>query len=102
MSFSLNDSHPARVLPLILSVWIFVSGLLVGAVTPPFQSPDEFEHITRAYLLTRGDVVLSAPTGQSSGGLIDSGLARYMDVYSQIPFRPDRKVTVEQTHDAKK
>ena len=102
MSFSLNESHSARVLPLILSVWIFVSGLLVGAVTPPFQSPDEFEHITRAYLLTRGEVVLSAPTGQSSGGLIDSGLARYMDVYSQIPFRPDRKVTVEQTHDAKK
>lgn len=102
MSFSLNDFRLARVLPLILSAWIFLSGLIIGTVTPPFQSPDEFEHITRAYLLTRGAVVLSAPTGQSSGGLIDSGLARYMDVYSQIPFRPDRKVTVEQTHNAKK
>ena len=102
MSFSLNDFRLARVLPLILSAWIFVSGLIIGTVTPPFQSPDEFEHITRAYLLTRGEVVLSAPTGQSSGGLIDSGLARYMDMYSQIPFRSDRKVMVEQIHSAKK
>ena len=100
MSFSLKHSNLGRFLPLLLSVWIFVSGFIVGTVIPPFQSPDEFEHITRAYSLTRGDIVLSAPTGQSSGGLIDSGLARYMHAYSEIPFRPDRKVTTEQTRNA--
>jgi uncharacterized membrane protein len=100
MSFSPKYSNLPRFLPLLLSVWIFVSGLIIGAVTPPFQSPDEFEHITRAYSLTRGDIVFSAPAGQSSGGLIDSGLAMYMHAYSEIPFRPDRKVTTEQTRNA--
>lgn len=73
-------------------------------MTPPFQSPDEFEHITRAYLLTRGDVVLSAPEGQSSGGYVDSGLAQYMNSYSHLPFRPENKLDtgyVEETQKIK-
>jgi uncharacterized membrane protein len=80
---------------------LFAICMLVSSVIPPFQSPDEFEHITRAYLLTRGEIVLSAPSGQSSGGMIDTGLARYMDAHSQLPFHPDRKLTKEQTASAK-
>ena len=72
---------------------IFALGLLVSTAVPPFQSPDEFEHITRAALLGNGDIVLSAPAGQSSGGMIDSGLARYLETYSVLPFHPDKKLS---------
>ena len=46
-------------------VFLFVSSSILSTVIPPFQSPDEFEHITRAYLLGRGEFVLEAPVGQS-------------------------------------
>lgn len=72
---------------------IFLFGLVISTAVPPFQSPDEFEHITRAALLGNGDVVLRAPAGQSSGGMIDSGLARYMDQYAKFPFNPDTKLS---------
>ena len=75
--------------------------LFLSSVIPPFQSPDEFEHITRAYLLGQGDIVLKAPKGQSSGGMIDSGLARYMDAYSGLPFHPNRKLSATEIEAAK-
>ncbi len=89
-----------RTLNAFFALSLFAICMLVSWVIPPFQSPDEFEHITRAYLLTRGEIVLSAPSGQSSGGMIDTGLARYMDAHSQLPFRPDRKLTDEEISNA--
>jgi uncharacterized membrane protein len=74
-------------------VFLFVSSSILSTVIPPFQSPDEFEHITRAYLLGRGEFVLEAPVGQSSGGGIDSGLNQYMEQYASLPFNPDRKLS---------
>lgn len=81
---------------------LFAIGTLISVCVPSFQSPDEFEHITRAYLLGKGDVVLSAPQGQSSGGLIDSGLARYMDGFTGLPFKPDRKLSSVELDESKK
>ena len=77
----------------LAAAWIFVLGLLVSVVVPPFQSPDEFEHITRAYLLGKGNIVLTAPSGQSSGGMIDAGLARYMEIFAPLPFKSERKLS---------
>ena len=52
--------------------------LLVQAMSyliPPFQSPDEFNHLKRAYLLSKGDIFLKSkdhPTGGNSDpGLLD-------------------------------
>ena len=85
----------------IFVVWLFGISTLLSTVIPPFQSPDEFEHITRAYLLGNGDIVLKAPTGQSSGGMIDAGLARYMDAYSHLPFNPNKKLSTTEIEAAK-
>lgn len=76
---------------------LFLVCFLISAVVPPFQSPDEWDHLKRAYLLTRGQVVLDAPAGKSSGGMIDSGLAAYMSVYADYPFNPGKKVSANET-----
>jgi uncharacterized membrane protein len=73
-------------------MWLITASTLIAALIPSFQSPDEFDHVTRAYLFTKGQILLSAPPGQASGGYIDTGLARYMDAYANFPFQPDRKL----------
>jgi uncharacterized membrane protein len=80
--------------------WIFVLGILVSIVVPPFQSPDEFEHITRAYLLGKGNIVLTAPSGQSSGGMVDTGLTQYMEMFSPLPFKSERKLSSKEISEA--
>lgn len=80
---------------------LFAASAWLSTVTPPFQSPDEFEHITRAYLLGQGEFVLSAPAGQSSGGEIDTGLNQYMNRFNSLPFHPERKLTDSEITSAK-
>jgi uncharacterized membrane protein len=92
---------PLVAMPALIAAWLFALSALVSVLVPPFQSPDEFEHLTRAYLLTRGEIVLSAPSGQSSGGMIDSGLARFMESYSNLPFHPERKLRDAEIESAK-
>lgn len=82
-------------------LFLFATSAWLSTITPPFQSPDEFEHITRAYLLGRGEFVLDAPFGKSSGGEIDSGLNEFMNRYSSLPFNPDRKLTRAEIDSAK-
>jgi uncharacterized membrane protein len=79
------------------SLWgcmlLLVAGLFFSALIPPFQSPDEFDHIKRAFFLSQGQIVLTAPPGQSSGGEIDTGLAEYFYAYTVLPFKPERKLS---------
>lgn len=89
-----------RYLSTLTVAWIFVLGILVSVVVPPFQSPDEFEHITRAYLLGKGNIVLTAPSGQSSGGMVDAGLVRYMEIFSPLPFKSERKLSGKEISEA--
>lgn len=70
-----------------------ILGLVFSEIIPPFQSPDEFDHIKRAYLLTKGMLMLEAPQGQSSGGMIDSGLAAYMAAYAVLPAKHERRLS---------
>jgi uncharacterized membrane protein len=85
----------------IFILFLLTASALLSTLTPPFQSPDEFEHITRAFLFGRGEIVLDAPIGQPSGGEIDSGLNLYMNRYSELPFNPDRKLTQTEINSAK-
>ena len=59
----------------------FTSCTFFSAIIPPFQSPDEYDHIKRSYLLSKGKIILDHPQGNSSGGMIDSGLLAYMNAY---------------------
>jgi hypothetical protein len=79
-----------------LCLLFFVIGLFFCAMIPPFQSPDEVDHIKRAYFLTQGYILLEAPPGNASGGMVDSGLASYWEYYRDHRFKPDRKVTREE------
>lgn len=76
-----------------LLVWMVGIALIVGSllsiIVPPMKSPDEADHLRRAYLLTKGQWLLSsgACTTPSrdcqkgrlmSGGEVDTGLNDYL------------------------
>ena len=42
----------------ILIVLYITSILFLSFLVPPFQSPDEFNHFKRAYLLGEGEIIL--------------------------------------------
>ena len=62
-----------------------------SAITPPFQSPDEFNHVKRAYLLSKG-VFLATVTEGEVGGEIDTGLMNYMKCFGNIPLNYGNKL----------
>lgn len=90
-----------------VSLWVILLILVVGsffsALVPPFQSPDEFDHIKRAYLLSKGTIILDAPPkgSNTSGGMIDSGLLAYFDAYEVFIFKPDRRLSADEIDSAK-
>ena len=45
------------------------------------QSPDENQHIARAYSVAQGEWSLTAPPGKMSGGMVDAGLEEYIGKY---------------------
>ncbi|MGI9024466.1 MAG: DUF2142 domain-containing protein, partial [Burkholderiaceae bacterium] len=83
-----------------LPLLILVLGSMLSALIPPFQSPDEFDHIQRAYLLTRGQILLQSPQGRASGGEIDTGLLSYFSEYKNLPFHAQKTLSQEEEHDA--
>lgn len=66
------------------------SVLFLSFIIPPFQSPDEFNHFKKAYLLSEGQIILNKQ-GSLTGGQIDKNLLSYMNLYSQIPFNGNEK-----------
>ncbi len=80
---------------------ILVVGSFFSVLIPPFQSPDEPAHVMRAYLLSKGSIILDAPAGNNSGGMIDSGLVAYSEVYEVLKFKPDRKLLADEIDSAK-
>jgi len=86
-------------LALLFSLTLFTACFTISALIPPFQSPDEFDHVKRAYLLTQGQIFLETPEGQSSGGMIDSGLFSYFIPYNEILARRDSKIHFDREYD---
>lgn len=54
---------------------------LISAIAPPFTSPDEADHVKRAYFLTKGQIILESVNGSDSGGMLDSGMYDYINSY---------------------
>ncbi|EEE35778.1 hypothetical protein RKLH11_3379 [Rhodobacteraceae bacterium KLH11] len=86
---------------LIVVLSIFFAAFWTGQLTPSFQSPDEFDHIERAYLLSKGQFLLETPEGRASGGYVDSGLLEYMSYFKALPHQPDVKISSEELSSAK-
>lgn len=78
----------------LIACLIFI-GTMLSSIIPPFQSPDEFDHIKRAYLLSKGQFTLASPPNTSSGGYIDNGLLQYMDGFTHLPFEEKHTVARE-------
>jgi uncharacterized membrane protein len=78
----------------LIACLIFI-GTMLSSIIPPFQSPDEFDHIKRAYLLSKGQFTLVSPPNTSSGGYIDNGLLQYMDGFTHLPFEEKHTVARE-------
>lgn len=96
--------EPGRLLevPLTWIVLLFlVAGTFMSALIPPFQSPDEFDHVKRAYFLSQGTILLDAPAGQQSGSYLDGGLGAYMGMYSHLPSSRDRRLSIEKADSAR-
>ena len=76
---------------LMMVAALFVLASLFGSQVPPFQSPDEFNHVKRAYLLSHGHIV-TLNRGSLTGGDIDEGLLQYMDCFMPFPLNYHTKV----------
>lgn len=70
--------------------WLFVRGV------PPMQSPDENQHIARAYMLGHGDLTLYQSPGKMSGGDVDEALLIFIRSYSRLAGQPHEKMTQEE------
>lgn len=55
---------------------IVIIGSFLSAIIPPMQSPDENDHIKRAYLLSVLSQTVTEP-GRSTGGYFDDALQQY-------------------------
>lgn len=87
---------------LLSSKKIFLMTVLGGIIVfqlmiliPPFQSPDEQDHLKRAYLLSKGRVLMETPEGAATGGFINDGLNEYASIFLSIAGKPYERVTDE-------
>ena len=81
-STSIKLSFPA----ICLAIAFLVALISLSATSPPIQSPDEVDHVKRAYLLTQGVIALESPPSKNSGGQIDTGLQKYIHRYWMYTF----------------
>lgn len=72
---------------LVLIATIGFAAFILSSITPPFMSPDESDHVKRAYGLLGGAIVLKAPLNQNSGVQIDTGLISYFDANYGVLMR---------------
>lgn len=88
-----------------LLVYFVMAVCIQALIIPPLQSPDETDHIKRAWFLAHGQVLLDPPGNPSesgSGGQVDTGLLEYIKIHSRIRWNPRLKLTVAEIDAASK
>ena len=78
---------------LLVFIFLVVAGWSLSLKIPPMQSPDENQHVARAYLLAHGSLNLSTLPGKNSGGWVDSGLVAFINGYMTLPGHPARRLS---------
>jgi len=76
---------------------VLVIGLLTGVafvfLTPPFQAPDEPDHLSRAYHISQGSL-LAERRGEFAGGDLPASLPKLAAPFLQdLAFQRDKKVS---------
>lgn len=74
----------------LIVAFLIATIIPLSLLVPPLQSPDESDHIKRAYLLSKGTIILDNSPNKSSGGEIDTGLINYIHEYNLIKITKDR------------
>lgn len=75
---------------------VLIGALLMATVVPPFQSPDEFDHVERAYALSQGRILLATPHANVGSGVwVNDGLLAYMALYEHLPFNAAARLGAE-------
>lgn len=81
--------HAAGWLLLWLGVFLCCWGISIRI--PAFQSPDENAHMGRAYLISRGHILLEQPEGRDSGGYFEPVLLRFLHAHDPMIGRAEVK-----------
>lgn len=81
-------------------VALFLVTFFLAATIPPFQAPDEFEHVKREYMLSRGQIMPHSKNGSPSGGRVDKGLLQYMDYFTPMKGNASRKASSSELSEA--
>lgn len=80
--------------------FLLVAGLLFGlvlaAVTPPFQVPDEPAHFYRAYRVSEGRLDLTPSPGRAGGDLPVSVQTVATTLKGDLPFNIESKIAPRQ------
>ena len=81
---------------LLICLLLALAGWLLSLKIPPMQSPDENQHVARAYLLAHGDLTLSTLPSRNSGGWVDGGLVSFINGYMTLPGHPARHLSASE------
>jgi uncharacterized membrane protein len=98
MSGASPDRAPRWLTPFALAV-AFAISLAIASLIPPMQSPDEHSHLARAYMISRGQILLSTPPGLDSGGMVDSNFVAFFQVHEKLAR--DAKARLDEAMQAK-
>jgi uncharacterized membrane protein len=71
----------------IFLLFVVIFGLGFLFFVPPFQAPDEYQHFSRAYVVSEGHLL-------ASEGYIPQGIVDLMAVTQGVPFHPEKKVNL--------
>lgn len=87
---------------LLILLLFFIITVFLSSLIPPFQSPDEPDHLKRAYLLSQGRIAMVSPENSSTGGYIDESLFSYMKIYSPLSGQEHQRVSKPMVSEAGK
>ena len=76
---------------LFISCLIF-SSVVLSSIIPPVQSPDEIQHLYRAYSFAHGSIT-GVTVNNVTGDYIDTGLIKFIKSFEVLPFHPEKKLT---------
>lgn len=62
-----------------------VSGLIFVIITPPFQVPDEYQHIYKAFAISKGEFFADQTT-------LPGSISDLINETRNLPFKPDGKI----------
>ena len=74
----------------LVFIIVLLYGIMLGALIPPLQSPDEAAHITQAAVISHGSLFGKSVDNTIPGGQMDVQLRPFFDHYNQLRGNPNK------------